>query len=156
METQPHTAIDINNVDIEVEFHRTLTEEEQMKEIERIKKEREGPERQESEESKDQGRRLDEGSEGVAEDTVLCKNWYQRPKYTHQIWRGLILCGPPQPAKSAERCSRHTLSILRSTFPLLLLSECIHAMSHRRFTTAQQCVLHEVRPGGQGFGEGKA
>jgi hypothetical protein len=84
LETQPHTAIDINNVDIEVEFQRTLTEAEQLREIARIKKEREEAENPSSEgqdkgkEKDDQGRRLDEQTEDEAAqaDTVLCKNWY--------------------------------------------------------------------------------
>jgi hypothetical protein len=87
LETQPHTAIDINNVDIEVEFQRTLTEAEQLREIARIKKEREEAENPSSEgqdkgkEKDDQGRRLDEQTEDEAAqaDTVLCKNWYTTP-----------------------------------------------------------------------------
>ncbi|ELR19783.1 ubiquitin fusion degradation protein, putative [Acanthamoeba castellanii str. Neff] len=89
LETQPHTAIDINNVDIEVEFQRTLTEEEQLREIARIKREREAAEtdgadgegvKDKGKEKEQLGRRLDEETEDAAPqaDTTLCKNCQRR------------------------------------------------------------------------------
>jgi hypothetical protein len=96
LETQPHTAIDINNVDIEVEFQRTLTEEEQLREIARIKREREAAETgsADDEGAKDKGkqkeqlgRRLDEETEDAASqaDTTLCKNWYSKTHRADQF-----------------------------------------------------------------------
>lgn len=79
LETQPSTAIDINNVDIEVEFHRTLTEKEQMEQIERIKRERAEAEKGpvNSGDAHSEGRRLDEEQDAdLLDNTVLCKNWY--------------------------------------------------------------------------------
>jgi hypothetical protein len=97
LETQPHTAIDINNVDIEVEFQRTLTEEEQLREIARIKREREAAEtggangegvKDKGKEKEQLGRRLDEETEDAAPqaDTTLCKNWYLEP-YSRPIFQ---------------------------------------------------------------------
>jgi len=77
LETKPHTAIDINNVDIEVEFQRALTEEEQLREIQRIKVREEAERTHDGEPHVDAGRKLDEGEQGEM-DTTVCQNCNRR------------------------------------------------------------------------------
>lgn len=76
LETKPANAIDINNVDIEVEFQRTMTKEEQEREAAQLEQKRE--EVKVSDAQADHWSRLDGEGVELQFATVLCKNCQRR------------------------------------------------------------------------------